>query len=111
MPSATLRPCAAHGCSGLTSKRFCEKHGSYADRSRANSYQRGYDRRWARLRRAFLWEHPLCADPLRVHQEAIPAAEVHHVVKHNGDAAKLYDWGNLMSLCKACHSVLTARGE
>lgn len=66
--------------------------------------------RWRRLRMAHLAEHPLCVD-CQGQGRTTPATEVHHVTKRRVDPNAELDRDNLMSLCKACHSVRTARGE
>ena len=37
-----------------------------------------------------------------------PAREVHHLERHEGDAEKFFS-GQLESLCKPCHSSITAQ--
>lgn len=62
-----------------------------------------YDlRRWRNMRDAFIATHPLCAVCDRV------ATEVDHIVPHRGNAALMWDWDNLQSLCKPHHSAKTA---
>jgi 5-methylcytosine-specific restriction protein A len=75
------------------------------ERDRGSAASRGYGRRWQKLRAAFLIQHPQCA---ACHD---PANEVDHIIPHRGNQAKLYDWDNLQSLCKPCHSKKTARGQ
>ena len=74
---------------------------------RASASQRGYGARWQRLRAAYLRANPVCdvCDRGRGHVRA--ATEVHHVTaKRDGGSD---EWGNLMALCKSCHSRITAR--
>jgi 5-methylcytosine-specific restriction enzyme A len=105
MPSRALKPCARPGCPGLTSKRSCAKCGSYGDRNRENAYRRGYDRRWQRVRLAFLQTSPLCCDPYGVHGDMPElASEVDHVIPHKGNAKMFWDDANWQALCKSCHS-------
>lgn len=65
------------------------------------------DVRWRAFRKAYLAQHPLCADCLPV---VTAATDVHHVVKLR-DGGDQYDPGNCMALCHACHAVRTGRGE
>ena len=53
--------------------------------------------------------NPLCSDPFKAHEqhgEVVVATDVHHVQskRDGGPNAE----GNLVSLCHACHSRLTA---
>lgn len=86
----------------------CEKHSGQADRERGSSTERGYDRAWQRLRRAFLAEYPLCMD---CSPRVTVATEVHHVRKVRDYPQLRLEWSNLMACCRACHQIRTARGE
>ena len=69
-----------------------------------------YGRRWRKLRRQFLTEHPLCVmceDEGRV----TAAVEVDHIEKHNGDPVLFYDVFNLQGLCKFHHRTVKAEIE
>jgi 5-methylcytosine-specific restriction protein A len=66
--------------------------------------------KWLKLREQVLNEQPLCADCLKEHHYGI-ATEVHHKVKHNGEAGKFFDRYNLEGLCATHHGVHTGRGE
>jgi 5-methylcytosine-specific restriction protein A len=55
------------------------------------------------MRDAFIATHPLCVICDHI------AEEVDHVVPHRDNDALMFDWGNLQSLCKRCHSAKTAR--
>lgn len=64
---------------------------------------------WKNLRKLYLAEHPLCADPLRVHgKRPVAAQHVHHRVARAIDSAKRCEWGNLQALCARCHSAVEA---
>ena len=54
------------------------------------------------LRPAFLAENPLCA------RCGYPANEVHHKIDRRERPDLAWDWANLESLCKPCHSRETA---
>lgn len=66
------------------------------------------DRRWKKLRKWYITEHPLCAD-CAISGRSVPADEVHHKVAFStGDTiedkfALLLDPDNLVSLCTTCH--------
>lgn len=103
MASAPKRQCPRSGCRNL---QPCREHGY--DRERGSASERGYDRTWARLRRAFLAEHPLCADCF---PQLTPATEVHHLCKVSTHPELRLDWDNLRALCRECHRIRTERGE
>lgn len=113
MALAPLHKCNAAGCNLLTRERHCERHAkerTTQPENRANSYQRGYDKRWAKVRRQKLNEQPLCEDCGR--DGRVKAAdEVHHIAKVSERPDLRLDSDNLMCLCKECHSRRTARGE
>lgn len=80
------------------------------DRERGSAASRGYGRRWKIVRDCYLAQHPFCADPYREHQQPTMATEVDHIEPHRGNTAKFWDFRNLQSLCKSCHSRKTASG-
>lgn len=115
MPQRVPRPCAWLGCPRLVrgKARYCPEHqkrvNAAYDAQRGSPTRRGYDARWRRLRQMFLAQHPLCADPYRIHakqDELVPATEVDHI-KPKRDGG-MDDWNNLQALCKPCHSQKTA---
>jgi len=67
---------------------------------RAPASQRGYDRRWLRIRTRYKRQHPLC-EACKAVGRLVPATEVHHrtPLKDGGTHAQ----ANLQSLCHACH--------
>ena len=74
------------------------------------SSQRGYSRRWQKLRNAYIQANPLCVYCKK--QGKVTAAKVvDHIKKHEGDEALLYDWSNLQSLCKLHHDSTKQREE
>jgi len=77
---------------------------------RPNSYQRGYTRRWSRVRLIQLKKYPLCAICLLKGVTTI-ATEVDHIVPHRGNQTLMYDPDNFQSLCKPCHSRKTAKTD
>ena len=111
MPYKPKRPCSYPGCSRLVDGQYCDEHKQTAERQ-YNHYLRNpdtnkrYGRAWKKLRARFLLQHPLCA---QCEAEGLlkPAQEVHHVLPlANGG---MNDEGNLMALCKSCHSKATCR--
>lgn len=68
--------------------------------------QRLYDRHWRMRRAVQLSAHPWCENGLR-QGVYVPATDVHHVERHEGDPEKFYN-SELESLCHACHSAWTA---
>ena len=65
--------------------------------------QKMYDtRRWIRLAKQQLRDHPLCVRCLE-QGEVVPATIADHVQPHKGDV-KLFYFGKLQSLCLAHHS-------
>ena len=78
--------------------------------NRLPSSQRGYDCAWRMVRRLHLLNNPLCVDCIK-EKKFTPANEVHHLRKL-ADFPHLRDEpSNLLSLCKSCHSIRTAKGE
>jgi len=100
MPSrpATHRPA---GVKLTQSGRVADYRGSAASR--------GYDRQWAAFRLSILRERPLCQDCYP--RFVTPASEVHHIIKLRENQELRLVGSNVLSLCKPCHSIRTARGE
>lgn len=100
MPTRAPKPCKKPGCPRLN----CSEHSQRRPDLRLHAAQRGYDRRWQRLRLMFLRRNPVCAT-LGCGQAA---TDVHHkLAKRDGGK----DQGdNLQALCHSCHSKLTASG-
>ena len=112
MPYKPNRPCACHGCGRLavSGQQYCAAHQAQANKH-YNQYERDplsnkrYGRSWKRIRDRYIKAHPLCETCLQ--QDLLTsAAEVHHILplRHGGTN----DTSNLMSLCKPCHSRITA---
>lgn len=105
MPYKSRKPCRFPGCGVLVNsgERYCAKHKKQYKSGGDASH---YDRRWQKIRLAFLSKHPLCQKC----QEAgrlTPATEVHHIiaVANGGSDSE----SNLMPLCKSCHSKITRK--
>ena len=114
MRTLPLRPCLQPGCSELVTSGRCHLHtraqSHERDARRENAYQRGYDKRWARCRAAFLALHPLC-DDCRAQDLYTTATEVHHVLKLADYPELKFESTNLMALCHTCHYARTINGE
>ena len=82
------------------------------DRDRPGATQRGYDRKWRRIRAQYLRHHPLCQATdeaaLRFHARFGDAAtDVDHIVPVVQGGTS--EWDNLQALCHRCHSAKTMR--
>ena len=113
MPNKPPHPCNHPGCRELVSGRYCDAHRK-AERVRYDRYQRDpdtarrYGTQWRTARAAYIALHPLCEQCER-DGRLVPAREVHHITPL--DKGGTHDPGNLMALCKSCHSSITASEE
>ena len=111
MPKKPKRPCSYPGCGRLTDGQYCDEHRFSIDRQ-YNRYLRDpdtnkrYGRAWKKLRARFLLLHPLC-EQCKCEGRLTAAEEVHHVVPLTNGGTN--DEGNLMALCKSCHSRITVK--
>ncbi|SHG99442.1 HNH endonuclease [Desulforamulus hydrothermalis] len=111
MPFKPKRPCSHPGCPKLTNGRFCEEHAKQ-EAARYEKYQRNpavkkrYGRSWKRVRDRFLTQHPLC-EVCQKQGRLTSAEEVHYIVPLSKGGTNATE--NLMSLCKSCHSAVTAK--
>ena len=111
MPRKPKRPCSYPGCPELTDGRYCVPHQKEMD-ARYEKYERDpatrkrYGRTWKRIRDRYIAAHPLCQQ-CRKQEKLVAADEVHHIkpLSKGGTHAE----ENLMSLCTACHSEITAK--
>ena len=108
MPIRPSSACSYPRCPNLAVKGGrCEQHKKQEqqqiDQQRGTSSERGYNYRWRKTRTVKLNQDPLCQECL---YEGLvrTAEEVHHKDgnPHNNDM------DNLLSLCKSCHSHITA---
>lgn len=111
MPYKPKRPCSYPGCPHLTNGRFCEEHQRqenkrYEKYNRPPEAKKRYGRAWKRIRDRHIAQHPLC-EVCKRNGRLTQAKEVHHILplSHGGT----HEDSNLMSLCKACHSKITAK--
>jgi len=98
MPTALPHPCAVRNCPGLTRDRFCNAHARAYNRTRDTHYS---SRAWRRTRARALSLAPVCSC-------GNEATEVHHIVARADGGAD--EPGNLVTMCKRCHSAMTAKG-
>ena len=111
MPTKPKHPCAYPGCPELTAGRYCEVHKKLTDQQydrygRDPEGKKRYGRTWRKVRERFLQAHPLCEMCLK-QGRATPATEVHHILPL-GRGGSNHE-SNLSSLCKRCHSSVSAR--
>ena len=109
MPRKPKKPCRYPGCPKLTDARYCPEHERLASQQyekydRDPAAKRRYGRAWRKIRARFLAGHPLCT---MCQQEGrlTKATEVHHILPLSRGGT--HDEGNLMPLCKPCHSRIT----
>lgn len=90
--------------------RFAKKeYGERYDSTRPNSFERGYDTPWKKFRLAYLSEHPLCVECLKLYL-FIPATDVDHIKPLRDRPDLKYELSNLQPLCHKHHSAKTAKG-
>jgi 5-methylcytosine-specific restriction protein A len=63
-----------------------------------------YGARWRKVREMYVKISPLC-EMCEAEGRVVPVEEVHHKIPL--DKGGTDDFGNLMSLCKSCHSRIT----
>ena len=115
MPQRANRPCNHPGCRAIASgSRFCARHAVDKnvirpyDRWRGSPASRGYDADWRRVRlEALRRDHYLCQDCLE-RGDLTAATEVHHLIPIELAPHLRLVLSNLRSLCKPCHSAITA---
>jgi 5-methylcytosine-specific restriction protein A len=74
-----------------------------ADRRADRSFYCG--KRWRTVREWVLSDNPLCNDCGNA------ANEAHHIIPRKHDPTLAYDMNNLISLCKSCRSIRTAKEQ
>ena len=111
MPRKPMKPCSHPNCPKLTHRRFCETHEKeqnkiYEKYSRDPATRKRYGSNWRKIRKAYISANPLCEECER-RGRLVPAEEIHHITELSKGGT--HDFSNLMSLCKSCHSTITAK--
>ncbi len=106
-----MRPCLAPRCKALVPRgaQRCLRHQLQHDQEdaavRGSAADRGYDREWAALSRAYLAGHPYCERHLRCGRRVRATLTDHkRPLREGGDRL---DWRNLEALCRSCHAEKT----
>lgn len=113
MPMQPTRYCSCSPCCPnriAKGQRFCAQGQKLKDAQRFNALFRQlyHSERWRRRRREQLRAFPACED-CEAKGQLREATDAHHRQKPRSE---LEFWTNaLASLCHACHSVRTQRGE
>lgn len=109
MPRRPRPPCSVPGCPELTDRGGrCPQHQREAEQQRGSAAERGYDsRRWAWIRRAYLYAHPWCVLCARaaVVVDHFPESRRSLVARGVADPDA---WHRLRPLCTQCHGRETA---
>jgi len=107
MPYAAKKECAHPRCPDVvpSGQRHCTKHKraevKQYERGRGSSSERGYDRKWQKIRAVIIARDPVCKACNRK-----PTTDVDHITprRRGGTDAE----SNLQGLCHTCHSSKTA---
>jgi phage terminase large subunit-like protein/5-methylcytosine-specific restriction endonuclease McrA len=78
------------------------------DLYRGTSASRGYDRKWTKVRNAYIADHPLCEVCSRPDFPVL-AELVHHIVPVDQAPDRLLDETNLQAVCRDCHARIHGR--
>lgn len=108
MPLLTL--CSYPGCRRPIpfGTKYCEKHkNTKREENRKSATERGYTYQWKKAAKAFLAQHPLCAECERQGRLTL-ATDVDHIKPHRGNQKLFWDRSNWQPLCHSCHSRKTA---
>lgn len=115
MPFRATRPCKHNGCRDLARVgRFCTKHAADTaatrpyDRWRGSPASRGYDADWRRVRKLALERDKHLCQHCLLKKLLTLATEVHHEIPIELAPNLRLVLTNLVSLCKPCHSAITA---
>ena len=126
MPTLPRRICKHPGCSVLTvNSTYCDAHKKLhekithermkkykkeKDKERPSARERGYTKRWEKVSKLFLKEHPLCECDECVKAHKLTTANVvHHVIPHHGNYELFWDEDNWQAMNKRCHDRHTWR--
>jgi len=75
-----------------------------------NARQQGYTPQWDKVSKLYRAQHPLCLGCEAI-GDITPAQCVDHVIPHRGNAALMWDMGNLQPLCRWHHDMIKQQLE
>lgn len=104
-----LRKCKYPGCRVLTPDGYCSEHKPKQVRKASAAWHYLYtDPRygWETRRAKQLLVEPWCRECTANGRPRVPATDVDHVIPHRGNV-ELFLYGELQSLCHACHAAKT----
>jgi len=83
------------------------RKGHVANRDdRRNSFDRGYDTKWNKLRNIFIQDNPICVG-CKPKGWIVAARIVDHIIPVHVAPERRLDVSNLQSLCRTCHTIKT----
>jgi 5-methylcytosine-specific restriction enzyme A len=104
-----MRPCARHGCGGLTRGKYCDADAHLEreqqrarDRRRGSATQRRYGSHWRRYSKAYIAQHPLCHYCERIGRVSATECVDHAVPPSRG--GEFWDGANHRPACLTCNS-------
>lgn len=108
MPYQPLKRCSFPNCRNRVKSGRCELHNQRQKDDRPNANKRGYDHKWAKYRKGYLAQNPLCVMCLE-QGNYTPATVIDHIKPvENGQADPLFwEQSNHQALCRNCHSYKT----
>ena len=112
MPNRPKTPCKHPGCGMLVEygQKYCTEHKSMHPEYTRASGKRGYSSAWQKASKAYLREHPLCVECLKLGRYT-QATVVDHINPHRGD--KVIGWVLLhtLTLMKVLDHKTTEKGN
>lgn len=112
MPYRPQKPCLHPGCAKLVGSNtmYCDEHKPLHREYTRSASSRGYGSRWQKVSKAFIQDHPLCAECLKQGRYT-EATVVDHITPHRGDQRLFWSESNWQPLCKPCHDKKTGRED
>ena len=119
MPYRSKKPCNQPGCSELVKAEFtyCENHREikkekkrerdkkYNKEKRDPKLRKFYSSwKWRKCRDKYVKQNPLC-EKCKENGKTVEADEVDHIIPVKVRFDLRFDFENLQSLCKRCHSI------
>jgi 5-methylcytosine-specific restriction enzyme A len=108
MPWKPKRICSYPGCRELTHYDYCDRHRKQINKERAPLIKERYGKEWRQIRNKYIKLYPFCEECLK-NDRYTRAQEVHHRTPLSKGGT--HDYHNLRSLCKSCHSRITAKED